>query len=375
MLLKGIKVLDLSNLLPGPMCSLFLADLGADVVKIESLNGDPMRYFEAIKKNTPSPYFLALNRNKRSISINLKTNEGRKIFMRLSRDADVIIEGFRPGKVDALGIGYKAIKKINPKIIYCSITGYGQKGAYKNKAGHDLNYVALSGVLNVVSKKPFVAGVQIADVSSALIAAFAIVSSLFYREKHGRGNYIDIAVLNGALSVIGMHIAYSSISKNPNSTLSGSKACYNVYETKDGKYVTLGAIENKFWESFCNSLRRKDLLPKQMDSNKKTIKDMQRLFKSKTMNEWVILNKKYDFCCEPVKKIEGVLRDKHLKDNKILIQLDGLKQIAMPVVFSSIERLNYTKAPKLGEHTSKILSSIGYNEESIRNLRIKGVLS
>ena len=184
MLLKGVRILDMSNLLPGPMCSLFLADLGADVIKIESLNGDAMRRFQ--NDSGKSPYFNALNRNKKSIALNLKTSEGRKIFMRLARSADVIIEGFRPGKIESLGAGYKQVRKINPKIIYCSITGYGQKGAYKNKAGHDLNYAALSGVLDVISEKPFVAGMQIADAGSALIAAFAIAAALFQREKSNR---------------------------------------------------------------------------------------------------------------------------------------------------------------------------------------------
>jgi len=374
MLLKGIKVLDLSNLLPGPMCSLFLADLGADVIKIENLKGDPMRYFEAIKQNNSSPYFLALNRNKRSIAINLKTDEGRKIFMRLSRDADVIIEGFRPEKADALGIGYKAIKKINPKIIYCSITGYGQIGPYKDKAGHDLNYSSLSGLLDVMSAKPSVPGVQFADVGSALIAAFSILASLVYRERSGKGEYIDVSVFDSVLSLISIHIAQRSISKNSRTILSGSKPCYKVYETKDGRNISLGAIETKFWESFCNASKRKYLLPKQFDDSSATMKEMKMLFKSKTMNEWLKLNKKYDFCCEPVKKIQEVLNDAHFNSRKTIIKLDGLKQIAMPVLFSSVERLNYTKAPKLGEHTSKILYSIGYNKEYMRNLRIKGVL-
>src|SRR3989344_8060148 len=236
MLLKGVNVLDLSNLLPGPMCSLFLADLGAEVIKVESLSGDAMRYFEAKQKNT-SPYFKALNRNKKSVALNLKAEEGKEIFMRLAKNADVVIEGFRPGKVEALGISYKSLRKINPKIVYCSITGYGQKGAYRNKAGHDLNYAALSGVLDVISEKPFVAGMQIADAGSALIAAFAIAAALFQREKTGKGEYIDIAVTDGALSLISMHLAYRSISNNRKTILSGSMPCYNVYETKDSKFV------------------------------------------------------------------------------------------------------------------------------------------
>ena len=354
MLLKGIRVLDLSTLLPGPMCSLFLADLGAEVIKVESLHGDPMRQFE--KLNNKSPYFLALNRNKKSISLNLKKSDGKKIFLKLAKDADVIIEGFRPGKVDSLGIGYKDVKKINNKIIYCSISGYGQKSVLKDKAGHDLNYSSLSGLLDTMSAKPFVPGVQIADVGCAITAAFSIVSSLFYREKTGKGNYIDVSIFNSALSLISMHIAQSSVSKNTDTILSGSKPCYNIYATKDSKYVSLGAIENKFWQSFCNVIKRKDFLQKQFDSS--IINEMKKVFKSKTMNEWLALNKKYDFCCEPVKKIHEVINDINLNKNKTIIILDGVKQISFPALFSSSGKLKYTRAPKLGEHTEEVLSRL-----------------
>lgn len=371
MLLKGVKVLDLSTLLPGPLCSLFLADLGAEVIKIENLYGDPMRRIEITNK---SAYFHALNRNKKSIALNLKINYGKEIFMKLSKNADVIIEGFRPGKVDALGIGYNNIKKINPKIIYCSISGYGQKEPLKNKAGHDLNYISLSGLLDVLHPKPFVPGIQIADVGAAIIAAFSIVAALFYREKTGKGNHIDVPIFNSALSLIGIHIAQRSVAKDLKTLLSGCMSCYNIYKTKDGKYMSLGAIEKKFWQSFCNCLKRDDLLQRQFAKDSDTLKELQILFRSKTMNEWVALNKKYDFCCEPVKKVEEVINDHYLNNKKFLIKLDGVKQVAMPVIFSSANKLNYSKSPKLGEHTSKILSSIGYDKDSIKELRNRGVI-
>ncbi len=351
MLLKDIKVLDLSNLLPGPMCSLFLADLGADVIKVESLNGDPMRQFEA--SNHQSPYFSALNRNKKSMTLNLKSDEGKKIFMELARDTDIIIEGFRPGKVDSLGIGYKDVKKINPKIIYCSISGYGQKGEFRNKAGHDLNYSSLSGLLDIMSPKPFVPGVQVADVGCALIASVSILASLFYRERTGKGNYIDVSVFNSALSLINIHISQRSISKDSNTILSGSKPCYNVYATKEKKYVSLGAIEKKFWQSFCNAIKRKDLLSKQFDAS--VIKELKRIFKHKTSKEWLDLNKKYDFCCEPVKTIEEVIKDPYLNKNGAIISLDGMKQTGYPAIFSSFAIFKYKKAPELGEHTKEVL--------------------
>lgn len=368
MLLKGVKVLDLSNLLPGPMCSLFLADLGAEVIKIESLKGDFMRSISSNKNKTP--YFSSLNRNKKSIALNLKTSEGKYIFMKLAKNADVIIESFRPGKVDSLGIGYNNVKKINPRIIYCSITGYGQKGFYKDKAGHDLNYSALSGLLDVLFQKPAVPGVQIADVGCALTASFSIVSSLFYREKSHEGNYIDVSIFRSIFPLMSIHIAQKSLS-GKKTVLSGAP-CYNVYETKDKRFVSLGAIESKFWQSFCNAVKRKDLLQRQFDNS--IFEVMKIFFKGKTMDEWLKLNEKYDFCCEPVRKIEEIIKDKSLKNRNILIELDGITQASMPVEFSSFGKINYARAPKIGEHTEKILRSIGYNDNVIKKLKIKSVI-
>ena len=367
MLLKGIKVLDLSNLLPGPMCSLFLADLGAEVIKVESLYGDPMRMLDSA--DNKSPYFKALNRNKKSITLNLKTYEGKKIFLKLAREADVIIEGFRPGKVNALGVGYTFVKKVNPKIIYCSITGYGQKGPYKNKAGHDLNYASLAGLLDVISKKPLVPGIQIADVGCALIAAFSIVACLYYRQVSGKGNYIDVPVLGSSLALIGIHIAHRSDSKKTDTILSGAKACYSVYETKDHRFVSLGAVETKFWTSFCNAAKRKDLIKRQFDGTGPFIKEMRRIFKNKTLKDWICLNDKYDFCCEPVKDIKEVLEDKHLQSRKSIIELDGLRQVALPFNFSCVKKLDYLRAPNLGEHTRHILKNIGYSKRQIDEFR------
>ena len=365
MLLKGVKVLDLSNLLPGPMCSLFLADLGADVVKIESLDGDLMRKLDNV--DGKSPYFSALNRNKKSIAINLKTIEGKKIFIELAKDADVIIEGFRPGKIDSLGIGYANVKKINPKVIFCSISGYGQQGAYKSKAGHDINYAALSGLLDSLSQKPFVPGIQIADIGSAMTSALSIMAALFYREKSGKGNYIDVSVFHSSLSLIGIYISHQSLSKKRKTVLSGSKPCYSLYETKDGKYASFGAIEGKFWKSFCNSVERNDLISKQFDESPVILQEMRQLFKSKTLNEWVNLGKERDFCIEPLSRLDKV--DDFVRNRKIFMRLDNMKQVAMPVVFSSVKGLNYSKAPKLGEHTSRILSNIGYGNKAIQKLR------
>ncbi len=353
MLLKEFRILDMSSLLPGPMCSLFLADLGAEVIKIESAKGDMMRYFGM--HGDKSPYFEALNRNKKSVVINLKTKEGKSMFLEIAKEADVIIEGMRPGKTHLLGVGYNSIKKVNPRIVYCSISGYGQKGTLKDKAGHDLNYASLSGMLDVMSSSPSVPGVQVADVGCALVAAISILAALLNREKTGKGSYIDVSVFKSALSLISMHIAHHSVSKKLGSVLSGTTPCYNIYKTKDGRYVSLGAIERKFWKSFCGSIGKQDLMHRQFD--KKAVKILSDIFMKKTQNEWLSLNKKYDFCCEPVRKLNEVVNDVNLNKSAI-INLNGVKQMGYPAIFSSFAAFKYRNAPKLGQHTKEVLSRL-----------------
>ena len=361
MLLKDIRVLDLSTLLPGPLCSMLLADLGAEVIKVESPKGDMMRNFE-------DSFFKTLNRSKKSIVIDLKTAEGKKIFKRLAKNADVIIEGFRPGKLDSLGLGYSEIKKINQDIIYCSVTGYGHKGKNKDKAGHDLNYSALSGMLRMINEKPIVPGIQIADVSSALVAAFSVLASLFQRERSGRGSYVDVSIFNSALLFVGIHIAKYSSNEKFNSILSGNSPCYNIYETKDGKYMSLCAVEQKFWESFCKSVSRKDILKKQFDSN--SLLELRNIFKNKTLKEWVGLNSRFDFCCEPVKDLNEVIRD----NKESIVMMEGIAQAAFPAIFTSLKP-RYKKSPKLGENTYEILRSLGYNKKGIENLKNRKIVS
>lgn len=364
MLLKGFRVLDLSTLLPGPFCSLILADLGAEIIKVESPKKDMMRSFE-------SAYFEFLNRGKKSIVINLKTKEGVKLFKELAKNADAVIEGFRPKKMDSLGLGFNDLKRINPRIIYCSITGYGQQGRNKDKAGHDLNYAGLSALLCTLHEKPMVPGIQIADISSGFVAACSIIASLLHREKTGKGSYIDVSILKSSLYFNGIHIAKYSAAGNFNQILAGKTPCYNVYETKDGKYVSLAAVENKFWESFCRSISREygeDILAHQFDGD--YIKRLRKLFKSRALKEWISLNKKFDFCCEPVQNMEEVL-----KDNDNIIKLGGIKQADFPSIISdSNSKIKHRRAPSLGENTYEILAGLGLSMADTDKLRIKKIV-
>lgn len=354
MLLKGFRILDMSSLLPGPMCSLFLADLGAEVIKIESPKGDMMRYLEV--ESGKSPYFEALNRNKKSVVIDLKTKEGKSIFLKLAKEADVVIEGMRPGKASILGVGYDSVRRVNPRIVYCSISGYGRKGNYKNRAGHDLNYASLSGLLNAISLSPSVPGVQFADSGAALVAAISILAALLHREKTGKGEHIDVSILKSAVSLVGMHIAHRSVSNKSDTILSGATPCYNIYKTKDGKYVSLGAIETKFWASFCKSVKKEYLVGKQFD--KKAVKELENIFLEKAQHEWLSLGKKHDFCCEPLKHLNEVIHDANLTGSGAIITLDNIKQAGYPALFSSFAALKYKSAPKLGQHTEEVLSRL-----------------
>lgn len=365
MLLKGVRVLDVSTLLPGPFCSMILADLGAEIIKVESPKKDMMRSFE-------NSYFEFLNRSKKSIVIDLKTKEGVKLFKELAKNADAVIEGFRPKKMASLGLSFNELKKINPGIVYCSITGYGQQGKNKGKAGHDLNYAGLSALLYTLHEKPIVPGIQIADISSGFVAACSIIASLLHREKTGKGSYIDVSILKSSLYFNGIHVAKYSAAGNFNQILAGKTPCYNVYETKDGRYASLAAVEHKFWESFCKGISRKereDILAHQFDGN--YIKKLRKLFKSRTLKEWIGLNKKFDFCCEPVQNMEEVLKD---KGN--IIKLGGIRQVDFPSMISNSvnSKIKRRRAPSLGENTHEILAGLGLSRADAEELRRKKIV-
>ena len=248
--LDGVKVLDLTRMVPGPFCTMILADFGADVIMIEQPGGPALGQR---RKN------FHIDRNKKSIILNLKDRQAKDILYRLASDADILVEGFRPGTVEKLGIDYKHLEKINPGLIYCSISGYGQTGPYSSRVGHDINYMALSGILSLTGKRnetPIIPGTQVADVAGgSLMATIAILVALHHREKTGQGQYIDISMVDGALSLGPISFwEYFSTGKAPEREghrYLGAVPCYNVYETKDGKYVSIGAVETTFWVTFC----------------------------------------------------------------------------------------------------------------------------
>lgn len=381
--LSGIKVLDLSRLLPGPLCTLYLADMGAEVLKIEDTDkGDYCRFVPPIQKINSS-LFLALNRNKSSMILDLTKEEGKKIFLKLSKSSDVIIESFRPGVVKKLGIDYEIIKKENPKIIYCSISAYGQTGPYSKKAGHDLNFCSYSGIIKQQAdkgEKPSIPRFQIADVvGGAFNALTGILAALVYQKTTRCGQYIDVSIMDGTLAnyVTGLSELISSKNNISNiDLLTGATPCYNLYETSDKRYLALAAIELKFWKRLCEAVSRDDLIPYHMVSGKKSkkiYKELSLIFKTKTLKEWMDYFKNIDCCISPVLTVQESVNNEQVKSRNMIITkkhpLEGnVTQFNLPLKFSSFEFKVEKSAPMHGEHTKKILSGLGYSKKEIEDL-------
>ena len=303
--LEGIKVLDLTGLLPGPFCTMFLGDYGADIIKIEQPRiGDIIRHLSPSAKATSRP-FLMVNRNKRSLTLNFKEAEGKEIFYKLVGDADVIIEGFRPGVVKKLGIDYETVKNINPRVIYCSISGYGQDGPYVLKAGHDLNYISYAGILGIEGRKegvPQVPAFQIADIAGgALQAINGILLALLARNTTGKGQYVDIAMLDGAIACLPFFVTEEMVGDvipgSETNKLTGKYACYSIYKTKDEKYISLGGIEPHFWEALCKYFNKMEYVKMQYNNDKQDelFSFLEEQIILRDRDEWIEIFDKLDF--------------------------------------------------------------------------------
>lgn len=388
--LAGIKVLDLSRLLPGPFCSMLMADMGADVIKVEDPKlGDYIRWWPP-KLGNNSGFHVVLNRNKRSLTLNLKSSEGKEIFKRMAKDADVVLEGFRPGVMDRLGLGYEALKKINPRLVYCIITGYGVEGERALRAGHDINYLALNGALSYSGREgvPTLTGTQIADIGGGgLLAAFSIVTALLARERLGEGQFIDISMTDGALSWNclrwGQFIADGKLPSPGDNFLNHGYACYNIYETKDGRYMSLGALEPQFWKAFCLAVGRSEWdRPSYFEpgEHQKALKEeIAELFKQKAQAEWTKLFSGFDCCCEPILDLAEIMDDPGVRGRKMVVEMvhetwGAYRQLGIAPKFSLTPGQIRTHAPELGEHTRSILEEAGYGPDEIEAFKAGGVV-
>ena len=380
--LDGIRVLDLSRLLPGPYCTMLLADLGAEIIKIETPGlGDYMRLIPPFVEDsktgeTISAAYLMVNRGKKSVALNFRDARGKQVLFQLARDADVVIESFRPGAAARWGIGYDAFRAINPRIVYCSLSGYGQAGPYRDRAGHDLNYIALAGLLAANGARdgaPIPPMVQVADLSGGMLAAIAILAAIIGRGKTGMGQYLDVSLFDGALSWASTIIGGTFIAGNPiapgKMQLNGGMACYNVYATRDQKYITLGMIEQHFWQAFCNAVQRDDL--KERAYSAEAIQDVAAIIAARTMDEWLQVLKTLDACVEPVRDFAEVFNDPHVKHRGLIAPNAPVPQIGSVFVFAGND---YVPPPRQGEHTREMLQRLEIRDSEIEELAKAGVI-
>lgn len=395
--LTGLKVLDLSRLLPGPFCSLLLADLGAEVLKVEDTGmGDYVRwsppYVEGVEDSARSALFLALNRNKRSLRLDLKSEQGKEVLLRLARDADVLLESFRPGVLDRLGVGYDRLRQENPGLVYCAISGYGQDGPLRDRAGHDMNYLGLGGMLALTGEAggpPVQNAGQVADVGGgAQMAAIGILAALRERDRSGEGQLVDISMTDGALSWLAM-VAAQQLNdpagaplRRGGLPLSGSLLCYRPYACADG-WVTLGALEPKFWQAWCRGVGREDLIERQFEPpGSDAHREVEGIFAARTRDQWQAFAAEHDCCMEPLLELEEALDSELVRAREMVVELDQpgaaapVRLLGLPIKLSRTPG-DPTRAPgpALGGDTDAVLAEAGYSDEQVAALKEAGVVA
>ncbi len=375
--LNGIRVLDLSRLLPGPYCTMLLADFGAEVIKVEeSTLGDYARNFPPFLKDF-GYWHLQLNRNKKSIALDLKKSEDKEVFYKLVQTADVVVESYRPGVLKKLGIDYETVSKINPKIIYCSVTGYGSKGPLAGRADHDLGYLSLAGVTAMSGEaggKPAIPGVLMADMNAAFAAGMSIMIALHHAQKTGQGQEIDISLFNVAMNLIpgaaSLFFGSGFVAERGNNWLTGAYANYNIYATSDERYISVGCLEKKFWVNLCRGLNREDLTEMIADeANHNYLKEQLAVeFKKKTLKEWDDIFKDLDACVAPVLNYQEAAESEQAKANEMVISVEDeeLGEYKLPGFAMKLSKTPASivkRAPRLGEDTKIVLDEL--NKEKL----------
>ena len=378
--LAGVRVLDLTRLLPGPVATLHLADLGAEVIKIEDPEAGDYARTLGTGQGEDSAYFRMINRNKRGLCLDLKHPDGAAIFLRLARTADVVVESFRPGVVDKLGIGYAAVAAANPAIAYCSISGYGQDGPYRDRAGHDINYLGYAGVLEQIGTPggaPAIPNFQIADLlGGALTAAMGILAAVIDARQSGRGRHVDVSMTDSVLAhtyFAMLRLAdHGASAPRGGDLLSGGVPCYAVYRCADGGYMAVGALEGKFWKLCCAVLERPQWVARQWDPALRD--EMGALFATRTRGEWDALFVAVDCCVTPVLKLEEALLDAQAAARGMSFAADGVRQFAPPLRMSEMPFTAVRRAPRQGEHSAEILAEAGCSAAEIDAWRVGGAI-
>ncbi|MCX8122677.1 MAG: CoA transferase [Spirochaetes bacterium] len=381
--LQNLKILDFTYLLPGPYGTMMLADLGANIIKVENPNNPDMLRMLPPFVNGISAVYAHINRGKKSLALDLKSPESKDIIYSLVKEYDIIIEQFRPGVLEKLGFGYNDLKNINPSIIYCSLTGYGQTGSYAQRAGHDINYMALSGVDSFSGKKdtgPALHGIQIADIASgAKNMVIAVLAAYIKRQSTGKGDYIDISITDGVFAMTafttGAYLEGEPLPKPETQMLNGG-GIYDYYATSDGRFLSVGPIEPKFFQTFCEAigyteiLQNVDFSPESVQNHKKKIA---AIIASQPLSYWITVFSKIDACVEPVRTLEEAIHNPPLSERDMIVTIRSnsgttFSQIGNPIKFSSDTYIASFAGVPLGYNNDEILMSIGYNDDTIKQL-------
>jgi len=378
--LAGVKVLDLTRLLPGPYGTMLLADLGAEVIKIEEPGrGD---YVRALNP----PVFAAVNRGKKSVTLNLKAEAGREILFSLVRIADVLVESFRPGVMDRLGVGYTVLKEKNPRLIYCAVSGFGQDGPYRDWPGHDINYVGVAGVLGL-EETPHPLPIPVADMCAGTFAFATILAALLSRERSGEGQFLDVSATDAALSWMGPRLAIFDLADAKARQIRAGRGAYGAFRCADGKWITVGALEDVFWRNLCQAIGQPELLQDQRYANAPGRSEQREeiagilgeAIRRKTRAEWLSLFQSADVPAAALNLPSEVWEDPQLQARGLFgaakdVEGRATRQVNFPVAMAGVERGGEKRLPGLGEHTDEVLVSLGYDEKKIAGWRKQGVI-
>lgn len=395
--LDGIKILELARVAPGEFCTMLLADMGADVLKIETPPSDGKPDILDDKRRAAFAY---VNRNKRSLALNLKAPEGQAIFQKLAAGADVIMEGFRPGVTKRLGADYETLSKLNPRIIYCSLSGFGQNGPYRDYPAHDINYLSLAGVLGLIGepdRKPAIPLNLVADYGGAsLHGALGIMLALFARERTGKGQHVDVAYLDSTLSLLGatpnLRFLFSDglAPRRGAGFLGGSYPYYAVYETKDRKLLSIGCTESWLWENFCKAIGRPEFVKYSRLSDQfvraanaeevKAREEIEALIRTRNRDEWYDFLVKHDVCVGKVYDVEEVFEDPQIQARQMVVEIEHpeagkVKEVGVAIKLSETPGAARRAAPYRGEHTDQVLGDLGMKPADIKALRDKRVVA
>lgn len=388
--LKGLKVLDFSGLLPAPFGTRILADMGATVLRVEApTRPDMIRVMPPFDEQGLSAAHGSLNRNKGSIVVDLKTPEGIEIIQKLVQEYDIVVEQFRPSVMSRLGIGYEQLKAINPRLIYCAVTGYGQDGVYKNRAGHDLNYLAIAGILDYTGRKasgPVPLPIQAADITGGLYAVTGILAAVIHRQHTGEGQFVDISLTDAAFSLQALTAPPALMAnhqpKPETDTLNGG-TFYDCYQTADGRYLSIGGLEPQFFMAFANAIGRPDLIPFSIRHDEEAVTFVKTAIREaivqKTFSEWIAIFSPIEACVEPVLSFAEACEHPQLLSRQMLVDVPTpngktQRQIATPIMFSATPNQYHLSGTELGSDTQKILLAQGFNEQQLKDWQQRGII-